>query len=375
LTTADQRSAAARPPGSNADPAPLLAPRRHSTQAGRARANPGRPAVRPGPVLTHPRPLRRPLTAGPPRPGPHAGVRYTDLGKVRLPTAARDIHALGAQSQPPPVPAPGLRNHSDVREEIASRAPALLSDTDRLLDLVGEGPAFAGLCRYLTETTTDGYASAGLNRDVLRVLLGPPFLAGARVADLACGNGEVLWMLRQLGAHPVGVDVNPLFIQQAHRAGLQGVLTRADLPFGKWEAERGLAPGSFDVVLCTLALDRVEQPRELVANIFRLLGPGGRFAIQTLLPIVGVDDGPVTDPIVYTPPEHRLTAGENADTDRAALLSMLASNGGRRLSTRTIPYGVRSRDGLQRYTLHSFTGHRCWHPTSGRSAAPSSGAL
>lgn len=359
MTTADQRSAAARRPGSNADPAPLLAPHLRSTQDGRAHANPGQLATQPGPVLTQPRPVRRPLTAGPPRPGPYAEVRYQDLGKIRLPSAARDIHALGSQSHPPPGPVPELRNHSDVRAEITSRAPALLPDTDRLLRLVGKGPAFAGLCRYLTETITGGYASAGLNRDVLRLLLGRSDLTGARVADLACGAGEVLQMLRQLGAHPVGVDVNPLFIQQAHRAGLQAVLTRADLPFGKWDAERGLAAGSFDVVLCTLALDRVEQPRGLVANIFRLLRPGGRFAIQTLLPIVGVDDGPVTDPIVYTPPEHRLTAGENAATDRATLLSTLASNGGCGLSTRTMPYGVRSRDGLQHYTLHSFTGHRC----------------
>ena len=284
-------------------------------------------------------------------------MRYRDLGGIRLPSAARDIHALTRHTPAAPLttPLPQL----DVRAEIARRAPALESDTDRLLDLVGAGPAFAGLCRYLAETLTGGYASAGLNHDVLRLLLGRHELTGARVADLACGNGEVLRVLRRLGAAAVGVDSNPLFIQQARRAGLPGVLTRADLPFGMWEAERGLGPGSCDVVLSTLALDRVERPRELLANVFRLLRPGGQFAIQTLLPIVGVDDGPAADPIVYTPPELRITPGTTVDTDRAALLAALAAHRCRRLTTLTLPYAVRSRDGVQHYTLHSFTGYRC----------------
>ena len=84
----------------------------------------------------------------------------------------------------------------------------------------------------------------------------------ARVLDLACGDGA---LLARLPPGAIGIDVSREELGAARRV-VQG---RAQaLPF---------AAGSFDVVTCHLAFMLFDDLEAVVAELARVLAPGGRF--------------------------------------------------------------------------------------------------
>ena len=86
-----------------------------------------------------------------------------------------------------------------------------------------------------------------------------------RVLDLACGDGAL--MARLPGA--VGIDQSPGEVALARQRGLEAVEGRAqELPF---------AEGSFDTVACHLAFMLFDDIERVVAELRRVLVPGGRF--------------------------------------------------------------------------------------------------
>ena len=86
-----------------------------------------------------------------------------------------------------------------------------------------------------------------------------------RVLDLACGDGALL--ARLPGA--VGVDLSPGELALARRRGHEVVEGRAQaLPF---------ADRSFDTVACHLAFMLFDDIERVVAELHRVLAPGGRF--------------------------------------------------------------------------------------------------
>lgn len=96
--------------------------------------------------------------------------------------------------------------------------------------------------------------------------------AGERVLDVACGAGYVAAAARELGAEAVGVDFSPAQVQLAEQShpGIRFVEgDAAALPF---------ADGAFDVVLNAFGLPHVTDPDKVVAEAWRVLKPGGRFA-------------------------------------------------------------------------------------------------
>ena len=96
---------------------------------------------------------------------------------------------------------------------------------------------------------------------------------GARVLDLCCGQGNVTEALLQAGLDAVGADYSPKMLDFARRRVPTGNFVEADaqnLIFDDAE---------FDVVACNFGLMHVpDQPRAL-AEIRRVLKPGGRFAM------------------------------------------------------------------------------------------------
>jgi amino acid adenylation domain-containing protein/non-ribosomal peptide synthase protein (TIGR01720 family) len=213
--------------------------------------------------------------------------------------------------------------------------------------------SYQAFSRYVAERD---YASTGLGEDLLQRLLPFASYAGVQGVDLCCGSGDVVRTLADMGATMVGVDWNPFFVHRARLAGLSGVMARADDTFDVFSETSGLRRASQDLVISTLALDRVAYPDRLLQNVFALLRAGGRFAVQTLLPIVPLDDVPLAQPIVYTRPENRITRGKSADEDQQQLLRRLVDLGARDITVTRIPYAVASRDGVQEYELYSFAG-------------------
>lgn len=119
-----------------------------------------------------------------------------------------------------------------------------------------------------------GYTSANTARimhEALRRVLAP--LAGQRVLDAGCGDGQVLASFaRESDLH--GIDFSPAMAARAARRGLVpvcGDLTR--LPF---------RDASFDVVMCAEALTCLPRPADAVPGLAALVRPGGRLAISGL---------------------------------------------------------------------------------------------
>lgn len=98
------------------------------------------------------------------------------------------------------------------------------------------------------------------------------------VLDLACGSGALLAILdarMSLGTRLMGVDMSPDEL----------ALARARLPEGRVDLVEGLAQdlahledGSVDAVLCHWALTLMDPVAPVLAEIARVLAPGGRFA-------------------------------------------------------------------------------------------------
>ena len=225
-------------------------------------------------------------------------------------------------------------------------------------DYCSHDSAYDGFCRYLMEGVNGSYASCGLNKEVLRLLLPFDSFEGLKGTDFGFGNTEVLQALAGMGAQMTGLDLNPFFVQKGRGYGLDTRMAKIDVEPEMFPSESRVEEGSQDFVISTLLLDRLEKPKNSLRNLLLVLKEGGRFAVQTLLPIVAMDDGETDDPIVYTPESERLTAGRDVEQDKLTLVSLLHSYGAGDIEVYQLPYTVSSRDGIQEYTLWSFVGRK-----------------
>lgn len=94
---------------------------------------------------------------------------------------------------------------------------------------------------------------------------------GSLVADVACGDGATLRMLAARGLLGVGVDVEPRAVR---RAGCAVVGDAQALP---------LRSGAYDAVVCECAVSTFGDPARALAEVARVLRPGGRFAMTDVL--------------------------------------------------------------------------------------------
>jgi SAM-dependent methyltransferase len=99
-------------------------------------------------------------------------------------------------------------------------------------------------------------------------------LAGAtRVLDLGCGEGQVARRAAGLGAEVVGIDPTAAQLATARARGGGPRYVRAGA-----EA-MPLRDGSFDAVLSCLVFEHLDPFEPAVAEVARVLAPGGRFAL------------------------------------------------------------------------------------------------
>ncbi|SKC69072.1 class I SAM-dependent methyltransferase [Krasilnikoviella flava] len=107
----------------------------------------------------------------------------------------------------------------------------------------------------------------------------PPLLAaahvgaGTRVLDVGCGTGELLGHLARAGAVTAGVDPAPAMARRARERYPGATVLDGDvehLPFGD---------DAFDVVLAVNALQFADDSGDALAEIVRVLVPGGRVGI------------------------------------------------------------------------------------------------
>ena len=126
--------------------------------------------------------------------------------------------------------------------------------------------------------------------------------AGDQLVDLACGaGGPGLWAAAQTGAVLTGVDLSAVAVRKAtERVGPLGLEDRATFRQGTF-ADTGLPEASADAVMTVDALQYAPDQAAALAEVARILRPGGRFAFlafeldATKVAGLGVWEDPVGD--------------------------------------------------------------------------------
>jgi SAM-dependent methyltransferase len=103
-----------------------------------------------------------------------------------------------------------------------------------------------------------------------------PYRGRSRLLDVGCSIGLFLDLARERGWHGVGIELAPRARSLARERGLQVL----DVPF----AEAGFAPESFDAVALLSVLEHTTDPRRMLVECGRVLGPGG--ALYVIVPNV-----------------------------------------------------------------------------------------
>lgn len=94
--------------------------------------------------------------------------------------------------------------------------------------------------------------------------------ARSRVLDVACGTGDFLRILDAAGLQAVGVDLSLGMLQAAPRGRAVAQADALALP---------LRDGSFDGATCGFALRNVSDLGAMLAEVARVVRPGGRIAL------------------------------------------------------------------------------------------------
>lgn len=95
---------------------------------------------------------------------------------------------------------------------------------------------------------------------------------GEQILDLGCGDGQLTVRIAASGAAVMGLDASPLMAAAARARGLVADQGKAEqLPY---------ASGSFDAVFSNAALHWIADQDAMMAQVRRVLRPGGRFVAE-----------------------------------------------------------------------------------------------
>lgn len=101
---------------------------------------------------------------------------------------------------------------------------------------------------------------------------------GVRLLEVACGTGNVSKAAAARGAIPIGIDFVVGMVEEARKL-------HSGLEFREGDAEAlQFADQSFDAVVCSFAVHHFPRPERAIAEAFRVLAPGGRYAFTVWRP-------------------------------------------------------------------------------------------
>lgn len=107
-------------------------------------------------------------------------------------------------------------------------------------------------------------------------------VAGLEVLDAGCGSGPLMEALRARDAVVAGFDVSPAMVDLAR----QRLGDDADLRVADLGAPLPYPDGAFDLVVASLSLHYVEDWASALAELHRVLRPGGRLVVAIIHPTV-----------------------------------------------------------------------------------------
>ncbi len=143
--------------------------------------------------------------------------------------------------------------------------------------------------RFVEQEVVDGYTDWSTSYDqpdtnpaiMIEEELTSPMLTAApigRALDVACGTGRVLRRLADRCDRVAGVDLTPAMLRIAAHA-----VPVADLHVASW-TDLPFADDSFELVTCSLALCHATDVAPPIAEMARVLRPGGRLVISDMHP-------------------------------------------------------------------------------------------
>lgn len=101
---------------------------------------------------------------------------------------------------------------------------------------------------------------------------------GMRLLDVACGTGNVTSEAHRRGAKATGLDFVASMVSEARAL-------YPDVDFREGDAEAmPFGDGGFEVVVSNFGLRHFPRPERALAEAFRVLAPGGRFAASDWMP-------------------------------------------------------------------------------------------
>lgn len=111
-----------------------------------------------------------------------------------------------------------------------------------------------------------------LRFETRQLVRGTDLKAGDAVLDVGCSSGDRLLVMKDAGLVPAGVEISPAADYARQRLGLD--VRRGTLDEAHFET------GRFRAVTLYNVMEHIHDPRPLLAEVRRILAPGGWLAIQ-----------------------------------------------------------------------------------------------